>query len=456
MKRLLKGIFGRSATAPALLPPGSGAGPVAASNVSVEPQTAKFGTSCTSHAFLTVQDHIEWYAGHQGEDGTWSIRKVTEMPNVSGRAVPVGEPVHKTTTQQTGLSFFEAIKILAAYEQGQLALHVVPVDLDDAVIKSGQMHYTPFAEREGIVFDTSGTPYPTVNGEVVGDGIFTKAALDRVRAVQAQNSAYFLQGSNNFIDALINPLKDSSDNFDRAIKNRLNVSHLKDVIIRVEQLAMLIDYGFFTPVYLRSTPNMMILHRRSLDDIALKNFGCEYYDYDDDESHYNMGAVQKLRTVLSHGPEENFPAAMSRIAGDIRDIVPKLDMDDAYKQGLLANVAAMVLFFEISAQRYNADYGYQDEAPHRQACVALQDAAPSFESGFQELGGTPETLWKIKSFMIETASVNGMAKKPPAIDAFIKELQTMRNDLMDLGDRTEKQIVAGPHISSGTVSRGPG
>lgn len=405
-------------------------------------QSAKYGTDCASHAFLTVQDHIEWHTGHQDADGRWTIRKFTEMPNVRGSAVPVGDVVQRTTTLKTGIGFFDAVAALAVYEQGQLALGSVCVDLGRATQQSGQMHYTAFAEREGIVFDTSGTPYPTKDGEVTGDGVFSKVALDRARAVQKERSAFFLQGGNNFIDVLIQPSKNDGDHFAQAIQNRLSASYLQDIIDRVQKMDALIDYGFFTAVFLKSTRNMMTMTQHDFNNVISDRYD-DYYDSDDDR--YDYSGLNKIRDILIGGEKETLPLAINRIVGEIQKIVPKLDMDEVQAQELLSNVASLALYFEVSAARYLAHYDYKDEEKTRRAFINLQGSVDGLERRYQELGGTEETLWKIKSFVLQKPALGEDVVKPEAINIFITRLKRMRKELLGEQDRAEKQVIAGPH-----------
>lgn len=371
--------------------------PVAAIAV---PDRAKFGNLCSTRAFFTIQDHVEWQTGHQGADGLWSLRKITEMPNMSGAAAAIGDMVQKTNTIKTGLGFFDAITALAVYEQGQLALNVLPADTDTKNMRNALAHYTAFAEREGIVFDTSGTPHPTLNGEVMGDGIFTKAALERARAVQAAQSSFALQGGNDFLGALIQPANDNADQFAATIQNTLNGSYLADIIERVERIDSLVEYGFFTKIYLTE--------------------------------------------------------AVKIIVDEINDSIDKLSMPQAQKASLHSDIASLGLYYEVTALRYRAQHATRTEYDRRNAFQALQNAAPKLEARFLELGGTPDNMWKIKSVLLEKFSANQPGVKPQAIADLLQSLRVLRSGLLQEEIKTTRMVVAGPHMKHRTSSRGPG
>lgn len=438
MKRMIKHLFSRSATAPLLLGTDSGAGPIAINNAHAEPKTAKLGTSCSTHAFLTVQDHIEWLAGHQGSDGKWSIRKITEMPNISGRAVPVGEVVQKTTTQQTGLSFFGAIKVLAAYEQGQLALHVVPVDLDDAVIKSGHDHYAGFAEREGIVFDTAGEPYPTVNGDVVGDGVFTKAALERARAVYRKQSSLRVHG-NDFLGAIFRPLTDTSDTFAKTIQAAVNVTYLQDVITRLQKINNLIECSLFK--------------NRIVEGFSRSIMRMDSGDFQDairDDQPRNE-LIYRIRMLLRPGGQ-TIPQAVQECVSQIHDILPKIEIEGFNTAIIAANVDALSLYFEVGAVRSPTLIKHHSPENLRYAYLQLADSVQALEEKFQALGGEEADLWKIKSALLENEPD---LAKPKAIDDFITGLIQLRDQIDQNKKKTTNMVVAGPHLKNRTTSMGP-
>src|SRR5690606_2368731 len=59
----------------------------------------------------------------------------------------------------------------------------------------GLEHYEPFAMRHEILFDTSGMPQPTINGQIVTDNAYAKQMLEKFNAIQSQNGTLSDQGS---------------------------------------------------------------------------------------------------------------------------------------------------------------------------------------------------------------------------------------------------------------------
>ena len=454
MKNPLKLLFSLVSGKPAFSPDSVRTLPLqGASNpfTSATPQMARFGSVCSTRAFFNVQGHVEWYTGQQGPDHNWTMRKITEMPNVSGAAVPVGEMVRQTNVVMNGVAFFDAIKILANYELGQLALGTLPADPDEQTPRSGQMHYTDFAEREGIVFDTSGAPYPTLNGEVVGDGVFSIAALDRARAVQMKQSSFAQQGGNDFLGALISPAKDRSDQFSATIQNVMNGSRLTDIIKRVEDIDALIECGFFTKIYLAEDKNMMSVTAPDLMNIR----AVFYYDNLTPEitEEYNLKAARRLYAALCG--KKTLPETVAYLVDEINDSIDRLHMGDTQKAFLRSDIASLALYYEVSALRYNAQYTAAHEHARRQAYITLQDSAPKLEARFLELGGTADSVWKIKSFLLEKPSTDKPAAKPQAIAELLQALRLVRGGLLQEEVKTTQMVVAGPHVSSSTVSLGP-
>lgn len=416
-------------------------------------QTAKYGVSCASRAFLTVQDHVEWHAGHQNDDGRWSIRKFTEMPNIKGGAVPVGEMVQKTVTVKAGLSFFDAIVALSVYERGQMELGVLPVDLDAPTLRSEQRHYTDFAEREGIVFDTSGTPHPTVNGEVIGDGVFTKAALMRARAVQKEQSSFYLQGGNQFFEAMVAPADGLDDRFFGVINAAFQESYLQDILMNFRRMDGIIDGCFFTPqLKKRAYSNMMVMNKEEVQALIPNIMRTRESDEDREDRYAAHAGINNI-TYGMEDDDETIPMAFHRFVSVIHETLPKIEMDPASLQKIALVADTIAFYFDLNAARLATETAQYPTSGKREAYSAMGQSVADLEARFKAFGGDDADLWKIKSALIDQDHI---MVKPKIIGDMIVKLDALHKQSEAEQKKAEKQAIAGPHIPSGTASRGPG
>jgi hypothetical protein len=223
---------------------------------------ARHGDKCRTLPFLNVAGDTEWFSGQQDPvTGQWAIRKNVELPNIVGQSAGVGDASLKIKTLKDGLNFFDAINELSVYERGQLARGIIPAE-DAASL--GESHFTAFAEREGLVFDTDGVPHPTLNGEIVTDGTFTKAAIERARGFSRKHSLYFAQGGNEILSKLITPTIKADSVFTEALKKSADLSRLKILIGHVEDMATLLECLFEKELFVDRKINVLRLTRSDL------------------------------------------------------------------------------------------------------------------------------------------------------------------------------------------------
>lgn len=357
-------------------------------------QVAKFGTACISHAFLTVQDHVEWRAGFQGDDGRWTIKKMTEMPNISGAATPVGERVQKTTTLQSGLGFFDAIQSLATYEQGQLALGLLPVDRD------GPDHYQVFAEREGLIFDVDGLPYPTAQGAVVGDGAFTTHALDRARMTQ----------------------------------NYAPMKQLRDVIVQLGNVRTIIHSCFFNPDFTDAI-NLNVT-RMSHDNFVKRD-----YCRDGMKSYDNLQTLVRLCNALPRG-SDRISDVLKIMLLECNDSVSALAIDDTVRARILDGLEPLSRYCELHVKRAGSISLYYTEPAIREAYADLEKSVRALDYHLRGRVVAPSEPAKI--YKTKDGQADYTMMKPVALDDFIAALACLHDYMLNQELKAGKKPISAP------------
>lgn len=89
----------------------------------------------------------------------------------------------KQTTAGKNLTFFEAVQMLAQYEQTALDMGwAASRDSDTGLSSTAPQYYRVFAEREGLAFDKDGAVYATDKGIILHDGVFAEDAYEKAEA----------------------------------------------------------------------------------------------------------------------------------------------------------------------------------------------------------------------------------------------------------------------------------
>lgn len=138
---------------------------------------AHYGAVCRTLAFPGVVDGTSVYYRAVAADtifSQWVIQRVTESSvQMETNTLPVQTDNAKFDVVKTGLDFFHAIEYLARTEMLQDAPSIGPTRDD---LKLG--HYESFAKLHLIGFDLKGMPQPTMNGQIVTGGSYSKAMMD--------------------------------------------------------------------------------------------------------------------------------------------------------------------------------------------------------------------------------------------------------------------------------------
>ncbi len=134
-------------------------------------KAAAYGRYCRTRAFKpglskNSTEYMKAVAVKAADQ--WDVIKVTEKQTpLTGRDDIEIVPISQTKVLKLSLSFFDAIKELALYENTHETLKLEPVAAPPAADDFND--FRNFAMREGIAFDVEGYPVPTFEGEIVTD-----------------------------------------------------------------------------------------------------------------------------------------------------------------------------------------------------------------------------------------------------------------------------------------------
>ncbi|WP_435641967.1 hypothetical protein [Micavibrio aeruginosavorus] len=398
--------------------------------------TANHGDRCQTLSFQTSLGAVEWRTGQQDPfTGEWVIRKHTEEPNLSGSAASVGEPTIKTMTLHEGLSFFQAVTILSEYERGQLAMTVLPVN---EASELGDNHVVAFAEREGIAFDTNGVPHPTLNGEVVTDGSFTKSALERARAFSRTQSAFFKAGNNDVLSQLLSSAPRAETLFDDVMNKSEAYSTLKKFLTAVEDIETL-TISALEKTPLKDTEKNFILDvRRDKFEEPIKYPASQGHKVSDTKATTNI--IRIMNDQNQYTPR----AALDKLFENMAQHAKKLDQNfrnDYFSKG----TKALRLYFDLTVARHLSALDRATQDSYAIDVTKIRRNVETLETRFKDMGGSEDEVWRVKSTIIDPNA--------PSIQHAMKPFITQLNTLLK---NVEKEIAPLKKvIHAGTVSHGP-
>jgi hypothetical protein len=142
------------------------------------------GVSCRTHAYKTpdieTADH-EWLEAHRVGIGHWIVLHRNER---DPRAAILRHDGVVVRQQVMGgcekLTFYEAVKKLAEYEAMQKDSGQSQIAAPSAE-QMGREYYKTLATLEGLAFDITNAPHPTLEGRIVTAGNFSREAFDSVQ-----------------------------------------------------------------------------------------------------------------------------------------------------------------------------------------------------------------------------------------------------------------------------------
>lgn len=397
---------------------------------------ARHGDRCQTLSFTTSLGAIEWRTGQQDPfTGEWVIRKHTEEPNLSSSTAAVGEPTIKTMTLHEGLNFFQAVTILSEYERGQLALTVLPVN---EASELGDNHVVAFAEREGIAFDTNGVPHPTLNGEVVTDGSFTKSALERARAFSRVQSAFFKAGNNDVLSQLLSSAPRAETLFDDVMNKSEAYSTLKKFLTTIEDIETL-TLSALEKKPLKDTRQDFIL------DVNRDRFHepLEYPSTHGREMN-DAKATQNIFRIMKEKSQYTPRSALHKLFEHTTHYAAQLDRN--FKNDYFSNGAKAVrLYIDLTIARHTSTLDRATQDSYAIDVEKIRKNVEVFESRFKNMGGTEDQVWRVKSTIIDPNA--------PSIEHAMKPFITQLNTLLK---NMEKEIAPlKKAIHAGTGSPGP-
>ncbi len=436
MKALFNKLIGRttdSATALAL-PALSSTAQQAQLQTALEQFTvANHGDRCQTLSFQTSLGAIEWRSAQQYPfTGEWIIRKHTEEPNIAGSAAAVGEPTIKTMTLHNGLKFFQAIAILSEYERGQLAMPAIPTnDADDL----GRKHFVAFAEREGIAFDINGVPHPTLDGEVISDGSFTKSALERARAYSRYQSAFFKAGSNDVLSQILSSAPRAETLFEEALDKSEASATLKKFLRTIE------DIGILASATLEKTP-LKDTDGRFILDVLMGDI--EYpikYPHSNGDELQDKDAAESILQVLKNkkcNSLTHLREILNDLHNDASDYAKILDNNlkhDYFSKG----AEAVKLYTDLAIARHRTAPKNAQRGDYSQNLKTVAQNVDTFEARFIKLGGKEDALWRVKSTILDPNAPS----IERALNPFILQLNALHNVLEKETLRLRKAVHAG-------------
>lgn len=125
--------------------------------------------------------NMRWWEAHNIAGEGWKILRVNRHALTRENDIFDSK---EEVTDKYGLTFFEAVEQLIAYEITAPAEGLAEVLAPPADAALNDTHVIAFAEKEGIVFDkTTNVPHPTTqDGYIVCTGLFNAQAAEQARA----------------------------------------------------------------------------------------------------------------------------------------------------------------------------------------------------------------------------------------------------------------------------------
>lgn len=396
--------------------------------------SARHGKRCQTRSFALITGDTEWHSGQQDPlSGTWNIRKNIECENVSGAAARVGEPSIKTKTLQVNISFYDAIEALSLYERGQLANGMIALNESEDI---GAEHYIAFAENEGIVFDTDGEPHPTLDGEIITDGTFTKAAVERAKAYSKKHSArYAPGGADGILPLLIKPSA-LIGSYTETMEKTADLSSLIQLQETLETLSALMTSTFIHAPMKDKTLNLLTLNTTTL---------YEPVDYPDTDKHktdnYKLlhSIVLTMKSVGAFNLQDAFEKIIERAHGHANAL-------DQFKEGpWQKSIQALEIYYKLHAARYVISTNRLSAHPFRRELTLAMKDVEECEQKFLQLGGKKDDVWRVKSMILDP--------NPPSIENTFKPLI---NSLKDMTTQQQQELqklktiaASGPYLGQG-------
>lgn len=376
---------------------------------------------------------------YMGRELRWQVAEVKEQDE----NLDSGTPAERRTIIEDGLTFFSAVTKVAAYEANQADLGFLPAETP-SLETLGHTHYRSFAEREGIIFDTSGIPHPTLHGEVVTNGDFTTEALKRARAFKRTERNPLA----NFEDVLTGLMQvngdqaeDMSSLFDSLFSKIKQRAQLRDIVAILKDMLAVMDCCFEKAILEeKKVENGLIFARKKIDITHKSYYSIKKYETDDEETRsllLNTMAKYSVRSRCSLSDltptlfiEERTPECIA--------ILKDMQIADSERSLMIRAITAFPLALHLLGCREKIRQ--LDDAADGAAIAAFEVAenqVTKAETVCKSVGMDESGLWRIKAFVLESAPADIL----PVLGDLVSRLEKSAEDIKEEVSRESKAVV---------------
>jgi hypothetical protein len=440
MKNNLLRIFGRASDKATLALPAPESDKLI--NATRKFEKARFSDRCRTISFLNVSGNSEFLTGQaDAKSGQWTIRKVTEEPNITGDAKPVGEPSLSFKTIKEDMSFYDMIKYCSTYERGQIALNI-PQTGDT---ENTADHFQDIAEREGLIFDVSGAPHPTLNGEIITDGTFAKADIERLRAYSKKNSARFFDG-NDLISHFINPVQKMNLSLASVTEKSAALNVVHDTTESLEDTRKILECLFQKDIWSKDMGDILTCNYTRIDQ-RLSDLDKYYYHDDDVYAHHRERSPDYAGLRLLQGLIKKYSGidptnCFEKMQKKLDSLVPALPFDAERIKTISTILGATKLYFDVMQSRYRLERFDQNSADYVDQLKKIQENLPAYQNAFKKLGTADADLWKLESAILD----NGTPGSLSVLQDLAAQLAATEKAMTEGLQRDKNAVVAGPYL----------
>lgn len=367
---------------------------------------------------------------YTGRERRWQVAEVKEQD----KNLDSGTSAERRTIIEDNLTFFSAVTKVAAYECNQADLGFLPAETP-SIETLGQTHYRSFAEREGIIFDTSGVPHPTLHGEIVTNGDFTAEALKRARAYKRTERnplADFEDILTGLMQVNGGQAEDMSSLFNSMFSKIKQRAQLRDIVAILKDMLTVMDCCFEKAILEEKKVENGFIFARKKIDITQKS----YYDIkecrtDDEEARsLLLDTMAKDRAkARRHSLRDLTPALfVETSAAACISTLHSMTIADSERALMIRAVTAFPLALHLLGCREKIRQ--IDEAADGSAVAAFEVAenqVTKAETVCKSVGMDESGLWRIKAFVLESAPADIL----PVLRNMVSRLEKSAEDIKE-------------------------
>ena len=403
----------------------------------------------------------EWMEGRQDpKTNKWITRIVIEAINLSGDGAPLGAKVQQFITLDSHLDFMDAIAVLSKYERGHIASGTLSAP-DDIIDNLGKDHFIPFAESNGLIFDINGIPHPTMNGEIVTDGIFAKDAIARARAFYTKAPGA-IRPANFFITTQSNTNANTTQMIDTTIDLMVALSNANELYNHIIALTEVTRIIFQNPDWGKiASKNIYLL---KYDSTSINEVRVDYRRYGDSVQgdRINTDLTFLCQFMSKNGrlfePHRD-KSKLARLCDVYYSVIDEgcrvaclLGLMDDQKNQIVKNFETIRLYANVMHLRGALEQLANSPNDHHQRMLnEIKSAIPGLQERYTALSGTPDTGWKIGSTLFDD--------QIPDISPVFTELTNAAETVCTLLNRrleqAKNQVISGPYAPTAAPSGPP-